>query len=87
MKRFLLYPLAAAAAIVPAGTGLMANGTFSQDVAVRPPSEAQVLVVDTPTPSRSASPSRLAQRLAERLAQQRRDRRPRRRPPPCDRHA
>ena len=61
MKRLFLYPLAAVAAIVPAGTGLMANGSFSHDVPVRTPEQAQVLRLASPAPTGSATPTRGAE--------------------------
>ena len=61
MKRLFLYPLAAVAAIVPAGTGLMANGSFSHDVPVRTPERAQVLRLASPTPTGTAIPTRSAE--------------------------
>ena len=61
MKRFFLYPLAAVAAIVPAGTGLMANGSFSHDIRVRTPERAQVLRLASPTPTGTATPTRSAE--------------------------
>ena len=61
MKRLFLYPLAAVAAIVPAGTGLMANGSFSHDIPVRTPERAQVLRLASPTPTGTATPTRSAE--------------------------
>jgi hypothetical protein len=66
MKRLVIYAALAAAAVVPATTGLLSNASFSQTVPVRTPAQAQLLTEAGRTPasattaptSPSASPTR-----------------------------
>jgi hypothetical protein len=65
MKRLVIYAALAAAAVVPATTGLLSNASFSQTVPVRTPAQAQLLTdgsrTATPTTSQTspaASPTR-----------------------------
>jgi hypothetical protein len=57
MKRYALYAVLVAAAVVPAATGLLANASFSQEVPVRTPPQAQLLVDDGPSPTSSSTPT------------------------------
>jgi hypothetical protein len=57
MKRLALYAVLVAAALVPATTGLLANASFSQEVPVRTPPQAQLLVDDGPSATSSATPT------------------------------
>jgi hypothetical protein len=59
MKRLVIYTALAAAAVVPATTGLLSNASFSQTVPVRTPAQAQLLTEasGTATPTATTSPT------------------------------
>ena len=65
MKRIQIYAAAIVAALVPAVLGLWGNASFSQDLPVRVPAEAETTSA-TPTPSRTPTSSPTPRRAEDR---------------------